>query len=49
MIDIRKKIGIIGYGNMGSAIAQKLALLKNHTFYLNVMSLCNLLADLLLT
>jgi pyrroline-5-carboxylate reductase len=25
MIDIRKKIGIIGYGNMGSAIAQNLA------------------------
>lgn len=28
MIDTRKKIGIIGYGNMGSAIAQNLALLK---------------------
>jgi len=26
MIDMRKKIGIIGYGNMGSAIAHKLAL-----------------------
>ena len=29
MIDIRKKIGIIGYGTMGSAIAQNLALLKS--------------------
>ena len=29
MIDIRKKIGIIGYGTMGSAIAQKLASLEN--------------------
>jgi len=27
--DLRKKIGIIGYGTMGSAIAQKLASLKN--------------------
>ncbi len=29
MIDLRKKIGIIGCGNMGSAIARELALLKS--------------------
>ncbi|MDO8662064.1 MAG: pyrroline-5-carboxylate reductase [Candidatus Omnitrophota bacterium] len=29
MIDLRKKIGIIGCGNMGSAIARNLALLKS--------------------
>jgi len=29
MIDTRSKIGIIGYGTMGSAIAQRLALQKN--------------------